>query len=158
MEQKSLSNWLKGIIISMGIIGVILYFKILPLILAETLNNLNLLTHYRTWLIIILISAIPCFLVLVCGFLIANNIGNDKSFTKENANYLKIIMILAIIDTIYFFVANVTLYIFKMSSPLIFVISLIIEFAGICISVAAACLSHLVVNAAKLKEESDLTI
>ena len=158
MKQKTLSNYLKGIIFSMAVIGLVIYFKILPSIITEILTELNLLQRYKIWSIIILISSIPCFLVLVYGWFIATNIGIDQSFSKENANYLKIITILTLIDTIYFFIANVVLYIYQCSSPIIFTISLIIEFAGITIAITSACLSHLVMNAYELKMQSDLTI
>ena len=158
MKQKTLSNYLKGIILSMAIIGLIIYFKIFPSILTEVLTEFNLLKQYNIWSIIFLISSIPCFLVLVCGWFIATNIGIDQSFSKENANYLKIITILTLIDTIYFFIANVVLYIYHYSSPIIFTISLIIAFSGIAIAIISACLSHLVMNAYELKIQSDLTI
>lgn len=158
MKQKSLSNWLKGIILGMAIMGIIIYFKIIPLIISELLTSLNLLNHYNIWLIIIFISSIPCFLVLMIGWIVATNIGNDNSFSKENAKHLKMVMILSLTDTVYFFFANIILYTYKMSSPLIFTISLIIEFAGICIAIVSACLSHLILKAFLLKEQSDLTI
>ena len=45
-----------------------------------------------------------------------------------------------------------------MNHPGIILYSLIVVFAGVAISVAAATLSHLVLKAAKLQEENDLTV
>ena len=158
MNQKSLSNWLKGIILSMAIVGVITYFKILPLIILEVLNKLQIIDCYSTWLIIIFLTAIPCFMTLIIGWMVANNIGKGKSFSKENAILIKIVMIFAIVDSIFFFIANLIMYINKCSSPMIFAVSLILVFVGICIAIIAACLSHLIMNAFELKEQTDLTI
>ena len=158
MNQKSLSNWIKGIILSMAVVGAITYFKILPLIVLEVLSRLQLMDYYFVWIIIISLTAIPCFATLIVGWMVANNIGKDKSFSKENAVLIKIVMILALIDSIFFFVANLIMYINKCSSPMIFTVSLILVFAGISIAIIAACLSHLILNAFELKEQTDLTI
>ena len=45
-----------------------------------------------------------------------------------------------------------------MSHPDVVLASLVIDFVGIAVSVASAGLSHLVEKAAKLQEESELTI
>lgn len=45
-----------------------------------------------------------------------------------------------------------------MNHPSIVLLSFFIEFFGVAVSVSAAALSHLVMKAAVLQEESDLTI
>ena len=45
-----------------------------------------------------------------------------------------------------------------MSHPGVLLLSLLIVFAGIAVTVASAALSHLVYKAASLQEQSDLTI
>jgi len=46
----------------------------------------------------------------------------------------------------------------NMNHPGILLLSLLICFVGVAVTVAAACLSHLVRKAAKLQDESDLTV
>ena len=92
------------------------------------------------------------------GWMIAGNIGRDRSFCMDNAKYLKWISWLAAGDAIYFFAGNVVMLFANMNHPGVIIISLFVIFAGVAIAVAAAALSHLVKKAAVLQEESDLTI
>ena len=166
MSQKSLSNWLKIIIVLMAICGIVVYAyafpeliaSLVPTIAKDSTEKFASMGLYFEWMIIFWISAIPCYIVLILGWFIACNIGKDKSFTVANAKYLKYIMIVTLIDCIYFFIANVMMFSNGKSTELIFVVSLVAIFAGIVFAVTVACLSHLVLKAAKLQEESDLTI
>ena len=167
MSQKALSIWLKVIIILMAICGLVFYFYVFPIIAVSALSVIPTLVEasfdanvqaYFWWIRIMWISAIPCYIVLILGWLIASNIGKDKSFTKSNAKYLMLIMIATLIDCIFFFIANVVMLRLGYSSEMIFIVAIISIFAGIVIAVAAAALSHLVLKAAELQEENDLTI
>ena len=159
MEQKALSKWLKIIIIGVGICGLVGYFLVIPSFgqsLARQYPEFS--GRYLPWLIFIWVTAIPCYIALFFGWKIAANIGADRSFSVENANLLKWISWLAAGDSIYFFAGNVTLLLLDMSHPGVVLASLLVVFAGVAITVAAAALSHLVRKAAALQEESDLTI
>ena len=161
MNQKSLSNWLKVIIVLMAICGLVVYTYAFPNLITRFMPE-NILKDKEsillTWKALLWLSAIPCYLVLIFGWFISKNIGEDKSFTKENAKYLKYIMIVTLIDCVYFFVVNIVMFNMNLSNELILVFSLIAIFAGIVFAVAIACLSHLVLKASKLQEENDLTI
>ena len=105
-----------------------------------------------------LVTAVPCFAVLVLAWRIATNIGRDRSFSNENASLLKWISVLAAADAAFFFLGNVVMLLLDMSHPSVVLASFIIVFAGIAVAVISAVLSHLVKKAAVLQEESDLTI
>ena len=159
MEQKALSKWLKIIIIGVGICGLVGYFLVIPSFgqsLARQYPEFS--GRYLPWLIFIWLTAIPCYIALFFGWKIAANIGRDRSFSVENANLLKWISWLAAGDSIYFFAGNVALLLLGMRHPGVVLASLLVVFAGVAITVAAAALSHLVRKAAALQEESDLTI
>lgn len=159
MSQKSLSKWLKGIIAGMAVCGAIIYLYLIPVWGRDLVEaNPEFSNCYIPWLAVLLISAIPCYLGLYFGWKIAAEIGKDNSFSMENALYLKNISILAALDSVYFFVANLVLMIINMNHPGIFLISLLVVFAGIAVTVAAAALSHLVKKAADIKAENELTI
>ena len=61
-------------------------------------------------------------------------------------------------DSIFFFVMNIIYMFLGMNHPGIVLASLIVTFIGVAVTVAAAALSHLVIKASKLQEDSDLTI
>lgn len=159
MEQKTLSKWLKFVIIGVGICGLFIYFGILPSYGSGLVDQYPEFSgFYWPWLIFLWITAIPCYAALIFGWRISDNIGRDKSFSQENAKFLEWIAKLAAVDSAYFFLGNIVLLLCSMSHPGITLLSMLIVFAGVAITVAAAALSHLVLKAAELQEESELTI
>ncbi|WP_075717690.1 DUF2975 domain-containing protein [Roseburia sp. 499] len=159
MSQKSLSKWLKAIIGGMAICGALIYLYIIPILgrdLADARPEYTL--WYFPWLAVVLVSAIPCYWGLYFGWKISTEIGKDNSFSMENAEYLKNISILAALDSLYFFAANVVFMVINMNHPGVFLISLIVVFIGVAVTVAAAALSHLVRKAAEIQQENELTI
>jgi hypothetical protein len=159
MEQKALSKWLKIIVVGVGLCGLAVYFLILPAFGQSIVYDYpEFKSWYLPWLIFLWTTGIPCYTALVFGWKIAANIGADKSFSMENAKLLKWISWLAAGDSIFFFVGNVAMLLAGMSHPGVALGSLLVVFAGVAVTVAAAALSHLVKKAAALQEESDLTI
>jgi len=159
MSQKGLANSLKAVIIGIGICGLIVYFYFLPVWGKTILFNTPENSHcYLPWMIFLWITAIPCYLVLICGWRIASEIGKDNSFSEINAKLLKYISALAAFDSVFLFVGSGVLYVFNMSHNSWILLAIIIVFMGVTVTVAAAALSHLVYKAAALKKEVDLTI
>ena len=73
-------------------------------------------------------------------------IGRDNAFSETNAKNLKIISQLAQADVCLFFIGNAVLLVINMSHPGVLLASLLIDFAGIAIAVAANALSCLIQN------------
>ncbi len=159
MKQKTLSNWLKCILVGAALCGAVVYFGVLP-IFGNELRGFypESGNPYFPWLIFLWISGVPCYAVLVCGWKIAGNIGADRSFSQSNAKLLQYISVLSAVDAVFFFVGNVLLLFLNMSHPSIALASLLVVFAGAAIAVASAVLSYLVKKAADLQEQNDLTI
>ena len=159
MEQKKLARWLKLIVIGIGVCGLFIYGYLIPGYGSVIVDaNPEFGYCYIPWLVFLSLTAIPCYIALYFAYRIFTNIENDQSFSKDNAKYLKWISWLAAGDAAYFFIGNVVLLFLNMNHPGILLYSLIVVFAGVAISVAAAALSHLVLKAALLQEESDLTV
>lgn len=159
MNQKKLALWLKAVIIAVGICGLIVYFGILPDFGCGMVGAAPEFSSWHwPWMIFLWCTAIPCYIVLVLGWKIAVNIGNDRSFSKENAEFLQSIAWLIAGDILFFFLGNAVFFFLSMNHPGILLAALLICVIGIAISVAAACLSHLVRKAADLQEQSDLTV
>lgn len=159
MRSDALAKWLKAIIIGVGICGLLTYMVILPrfgLYLVE--QNSMLRKNLSPWMILIWISAVPCYAVLLLGWKISTNIGKDESFSENNAMYLKWIAYLALGDSVFLFVAHVFFLVLDMSAAVVMLVITVIVFIGVAISIGAAALSHLVMKAAEIKEENDLTI
>ena len=159
MEQKTLSRWLKGILVGVALCGLIVYAAVVP-VLADCMleGNPEFAAAVLPWKIFIWCSGIPCFGVLFFAWGIASNIGMDRSFTDENAKKLKWISGLAAGDALFFFLGNILLLFLNMNHPGIVLASCVVVFIGVAVAVASAALSHLVKKAAELQEQSDLTI
>ena len=159
MEQKTLSRWLKGIIVGIGLCGLMVYAVVIPAMAEYFLDGYpEFAAAVVPWKILIWCSGIPCFAVLFFAWEIASGIGMDRSFTEENAKNLKWISALAAGDALFFFLGNILLFFLNMNHPGIVLVSSVIVFIGVAVAVAAAALSHLVKKAAALQEQSDLTI
>jgi len=159
MKQKTLSVWLKAILSGLAGLGLILFVLVIPAVMKELVSRYpEFENRCVPWLAFLIMSVIPCYAVLVLGWRIAGNIGNDQSFSVENAKLLKYISMAAAGDSAFFFLGNAALLLLNMSHPGVVLASLLIVFIGVCIAVASACLSHLVGKAAALKEQADLTI
>ena len=159
MEQKTLSRWLKVILVGVGLCGLVVYGAVLPLYGQSLVGqNPDMANRYWPWLIFLWATGVPCYAALVIGWRIAVNIGKDRSFSEDNARHLKRIALLAAGDAVFFFIGNIVLLFANMSHPGVVLGSLLVVFAGVAGSVAAAALSHLVLKAALLQEQSDLTI
>ena len=159
MEQKTLARWLKAALIGVGLCGLAVCAVILPAY-AQSVRDAypEMANRYWWWLGFLWLTALPCYAALVIGWKIAGNIGRDRSFSEDNARHLKHISHLAAGDTVFFFAGNVLLLFLEMSHPGVMLASLVIALVGVAVSVAAAALSHLVLKAALLQEQSDLTI
>ena len=108
--------------------------------------------------LIFLFASIPCYVILYLGWRVAVNIGKDRSFSLENARHIKLASKIILFDALYFFVVNVCMWRIYVNHPGVILALVFIVFACVVVSVVAAVLSHLVVKAADLQEQSDLTI
>ncbi len=159
MTQRSLAKWIQGILIGFAIVGAIFYAGIIPMIGKDIVaENPEMAYMYYPWLIFLILTAIPCYIFLVFGWKISVNIENDNSFCQENAGYLKKMAHLALGDTVFFLVGNIIYLCLNMNHPGVLLGSFMIDFVGVAVSVGCAALSHLVLNAAEMKAENDLTI
>lgn len=159
MQKKSMANWLKIIIIGMGIIGLAFYGLIVPLLGDDIVSHYpEYSSWYYWWTGFLWLTAVPCYIVLYFAWKISTNIGKDNSFCKENAISMKHISTLVAGDSIFFFAGNIIYLVMGFNHPSVVLASLLVVFIGISIAGMAAVLSHLILRAAQIKEENDLTI
>ena len=159
MKQKFFSIWLKVVLIGVALCGLVVYALVVPMYGMSLRSQYpEFSNRFWPWLLFIWVSGIPCFTVLGYAWKIATNIGNDRSFTDQNASLLKTISILSALDAAFFFIGNIVLLFLNMSHPGVVIASLVIVFVGVAVAVASAALSHLVKKAAVLQEQSDWTI
>ena len=157
MDQKKLAIWLKAIVVGCALCGLALFGFILPRYLTYVAEEVPDLPH-RAWQIFMWILALPCYAVLVCIWKMADEIKADNSFSLENSRLLKYIAILAGIDAALLLAGNVIFLVTRHSIPTLALVSAVMCFVGLALSVGAACLSHLVHKAATQEDEADFSL
>ena len=157
MKRVGLVRTLKGAIIFLAAMAALCYIEIFPDAIREMgAENANVTWLVTPGIVAVSLSAIPIAIALVLFWQICTEIGRDNSFCHKNASRLTGIGFCALIDTGYCTVGTVTLEIL-VGSP-IWVLGLGVCTVGMAIALAAFLLSHLVLKAAGMKAENDLTI
>lgn len=157
MGRVGLVRTLKGVILFLAAMAALCYLVIFPDYIRE------MGTEYASvaWLVTpgiaaVSLSAIPIIIALVLFWMICTEVGRDNSFCRKNARYLSGIGFCALVDTGYCAVGTVTLE--ALAGSPVWLLGLGVCVVGLAIALAAFLLSHLVLKAADLKAENDLTI
>lgn len=159
MKQDSFSRYLKGLVITMAVLGLLLCVFFVPSFGKDIVKaNPGLAYLYYPSLVFVYFTVIPVYIALWNAWRIFCNIGKNNSFCFENSSRLKNISYLASADTFLYIAAAVALVSLNVLgwNALIFIV--IIVFIGFAMAIVCSSLSHLVDKAASLKEENDLTI
>lgn len=112
------------------------------------------------------LTMIPAALSLFDAWKIFCDIGRDSSFSRENAARLRRISWYAAADTVLYGALCLAAYVFGCSIDqggyaivnFTAFIALIVTFFGVLLTVVVRALSALVLDAARLKDENDLTV
>lgn len=159
MKHDIFAKWLKVVIIGVTIVGITACAYIIPQmsrILAEKYPEFE--SWATPWMIVLYVCAVPCFAAMVISWMIATNIGKDNSFCMANAKLFKIFSMLALVDSIFLFIAMIALWLMGFNHPGLMFIELLVVFFGLAIFICTSALSYFVAKAASLQEENDLTI
>ena len=103
-------------------------------------------------------AAIPCAGALIQFWKIADNIGHDRSFCRENVQYLRSISRYALACAGWCLAVTTAFTVLGVIHLSFIVMALFLMLAGAAVAVAAAALAHLTEKAARIKEENDLTV
>lgn len=157
MKRVGLVRTLKGTILFLAVIVAVLYAGVFPEIIKEFGEN------EFGWLVTpsivaVSVSVIPIAIALVLFWMICTEIGRDNSFCHQNARRLAGIGYCALVDTAYCVVGTVTIFAITGGHPGVLLLAMTAIVCGLAIALAAFLLSHLVLKAADLKSENDLTI
>ena len=159
MESKALSNWLKAVVVGIVVCGLLSDFVIVPLFGRSIVEvDPARWDYFWPWLIFAWAFSVPLYAALVFAWRIAGNIGRERSFSAENARFMKIAAILLGADTIFFFGVNVVFMIIGINVALMVILCPVFVLIGAAATIAVAVLSRLISKAAELQDQIDLTI
>ena len=157
--MKKLSLTLKLSIGGMALCGLVLYFGAIPIFAVSMRTSYpEFANRFWPWLTFLWGSALPCYGVLFYGWRVAGEIGQGNAFSGENAASLRAVARLAVLDTVYFALGNIILFLLSMSHPGIALGLMAVCVVGVIVAAVADTLSKLIAEAARLREEQDLTI
>lgn len=159
MKQKELAKWLKIIIVFCWLFGLMFCVYIGP----ETGKNILLDSDplkelYKPLIAYIWITSIPYFFALCIGWSICSDINVGNDFTLKNANRLKRISVLAMIEGVLYVIALLYVFISGNYNTNLLMILLLILFFAVVISVFTSLLSYLMRKASGIKQDNELTI
>lgn len=159
MEQKRIANVLKFFSIVTALVGALFFLWFVPGVIAGCAQTIPG-TAFLRWpgTIGMWASGLLCYLALWEFWRICTRIGRDNSFCMENARSMKHIGQLAFAAVILILVGCVYLVCVGCFWPPQAVIVFFVVFIACGFGVVCLALSRLIQNAAKLKEENELTI
>ena len=160
MTQKTFANLLKAAVVLALLCCLAVYGLYVPA-LAEDCRSIDasLSSLYLPGLIFVELTFLPILIGLFLAWRVAADIGRDKSFTRENAGRMKSISYLALCDVAYFWLGILVFWFgFNTKSGPLLILAALIGSAGIIVAVCSGALSHLILKAAVLREENDLTV
>lgn len=152
MNHKTMAGLLRVVIIILGLCGVFMHLCWIPG--APSL----FISVSKWWMILANVALIPCWIVLVIAWGIAGSISKEEEFCYRNAKRFRAVFYLALSDSIFFVAGSaVSIILEPWSFPLVF-LAVPMAMLGLCVAICSAVMARLIEGAAKLQEETDLTI
>lgn len=159
MDMKKMGRTLQLFLCFAAFIGFVVFFAAVPAVgweIAEA--NPEYAVAYWPWLIFLWLCAVPCFLSLMPGWRVFGRLARKNSFCRENGEDMKLIARLAFFDTALFAAGNAVMLCFGWHHPGYLLMAAVVVVCGAAIGVVAHVLGLLVLDAAAMREENDLTI
>lgn len=159
MKQRELSILIR-IVLAVGVVCTLFLAAVFVPELGRDIAEEfpDLARCYWPCLIFFWVTAAIMIAFLGVVWLIARDIGRDKSFTIENAKRLRVCSLLALTDTLLYIVAGVVTMSLNLLHISLFMLGVLICAVGAAVTVCCAALSHLTRKAADMQSENDLTV
>ena len=159
MDMKKLARVLQLALIGAAVLGIAVFGLFVPMVGQEAVSAYpEYGAAFWPWLIFLWLCAVPCFLSLAPGWRVFGRLAKKNAFCTENGEDMKKIARLAFFDTMLFLAGNVVMVGFGWHQPGLMLAACAVVFCGALIGVVAQVLGMLVLEAAAMREENDLTI
>lgn len=161
MKQTTMSRLLQALLLIAGLLGAVFFFAFLPFYGQELARDYPEFAWAR-WpcLLWAWLFALPVFwAIFPCWQVFGSIAQKGRAFTRENAARLRLIARLAFADAVIFPTGVIALALLGAgSAPLVLVITPLVTFTAAAAGFACYVLSRLVLDAAVLREDNDMTI
>jgi len=165
MKNQTASGLLLAILASIGVFGLAFFLWILPEMLHMVLDfamygeiGPMYYTIYYAWEGFFWATAVPCYFALWFAVRVARKMGKGEAFSRATAKDINRFAMCALIDAVFVLVVNVVFLFLNLSHPGIFMFFMLIELFGAAVYILFRILAAYVLQAAKLREEQELTV
>ncbi|MBQ2061824.1 MAG: DUF2975 domain-containing protein [Oscillospiraceae bacterium] len=161
MKKTTMTRLLHGVLIVAVLLAGLMFFAWLPMLGKEmAVTEPEFAWAYWPCLIWAWVFALPVFAAVYPAWLVCSSISAPGgAFTRQNARCLRVISLLAFADAVVFPAGMLILAFMGAGQPgLAVLVTPAVMFVCAAVGIAALVLSHLVDDAAEMKEENDLTV
>ena len=161
MKKTTMTRLLHAVLIVAAVLAGMMFFWWLPMMGMEmAFASPEFAWAYWPCLIWAWVFALPIFAAVYPAWQVASSISRPEgAFTRLNARCLRAIAILAFADAVIFPAGMVIVGFMGAGQPgLTVLVTPAVMFVCAAVGIAALVLSHLVDDAAEMKEDQDLTI
>lgn len=160
MKQREISRYLKVVTAGVTVLFLIFVVWFMPSVLKKTVLEAWGKTAFWASCCFLWVTAVPCLLSLYRFWGICVKIGEDQSFSRQNAEALKRISHYMLADSIFYalFLACTCIFSWYTYIGELLFGTILVLFICVALTVLSAALSHLVYKASQLQEDQDLTI
>ncbi|MCL2889297.1 MAG: DUF2975 domain-containing protein [Eggerthellaceae bacterium] len=158
MKQKEMSYLLKILSIFTILACLVFMFVALPFLAQSYLNATQASSLYWPFLVISWLGLAPIIVLAILAWGIFTEIGSDNSFCEKNAARLRLMSYLSAFCVVVW-IAGVVFIVLSGIIAVGIILSFTVALAiMLVLAIVCACLSHLTVKAAFIKQENDLTV
>ena len=161
MTKKTISYLLKTVVIFLLAAFLFAGFFLIPAALRLLQRYEPTLASIATGVAVYInLAFVPVYVCLLLAWKVFSTIGKDDAFCTQNARRLQAASWLAIADTVMLIAFNGYLHAThpQLMGPFFLFLSLCLMLLGMAAAVVCFALSKLVLQAAELKQEVDLTV
>lgn len=151
MTEKSLCFWIRCAIIAVALFGIAVCAVWIPISVINSPKAACWIQRVFYWL-----TAAPCFVVLVLGWMVSMQMKKGELFREKTAKLIQLATVILFVDILVFFLGTLVFFLLDWNG-LLFLYSLI-AVVGMFVVLFLAVVSHYVLKAAVLQEESEGTI
>ena len=152
MKAKTLSAIFKTVLVLLGLFGAGMCAAWYPLHLRYVLSASGGVAY---WVMLALywVAALPCFAILVVGWMLTGNVKKEDFFTKKNSFLLKLCAFALLAALLFFAVCNGIFWAVRWQS--FDMVSVVLFVLGLVFAALAFAASYYVAEAVKYKDDSE---
>ncbi len=151
MTEKSLCFWVRCAIIAVAIVGITVCAVWIPasVLGADAMGRWIQRIFY--WL-----TSVPCFVALAMGWMVSSEMKKGALFKEKTAKLVKLAALTLFVDIVVFFVGTLVFFLLDWNGLLL--LYSVVSAVGMIVVLFLFIVSHYLLKAAVLQEESEGTI